>query len=957
MNKEKIFAVMLCVVLLLGCPSPISQELFNQITDHTSPDIVILSPNDESYYAELVTITGEVSDKIDSSEIGIPGSLSYEIISLSGTSDPVMVDLFSDDDTTSFSFQFSTSDLDGTIVVRLTALDWNDNSVTVMLTLLDTGNDIPSFQVDPGNHEVSLYWAEVPGATEYTLYYTTDGTLPSAVYGDRIENITTVHTESNPLVLTLNTDGITNGNLNVFLLEASNVDNNDTWLSDYIETIPLSTLSMAPKIIGVNGAIQVSWQAIAGMDAYEVWRSTMLNGSYINISGTYHGTSMTDSQVLDDQTYYYKVKPAMTGAIESEIVSGQTFPIPENGGEIAGFTDTPGTANSVAVYGSYAFITDYRTGGSNSMMQVVDISTPSSPFIVATHDLVGGYAMDIAVDGTYAYIAAEGYLHIVRISDPTSPVKEVSLLGPLPNGVQGVFCNNGYLYIACGSTGVYIIDTANIPSMMEDQHLSDYDEALISSGNYSYDVFPMNNNTIYIADGTNGFVAVDVIDKTSPVPGKKYPNATNTNFPDGSSTSGNVVSLAVYDDGSHPDGAYAVVADRNLGFYTVDLFSEDNYGLLANSYFDSPGIPQDVTLDSEYAYLADGGAGIYLMSLMDATQVNIVATVNTPGISGRAVLNGEHLYVADGMVGGMQVLSFDVPDSPAKIGDIATVGDARGLAVNGEFSYIADGDNGLQILEVPSPGSISSRGNLPLGVPANNIEVVGNYAFLGCGEILESGYLKVVNVADPDNPLLVGSSEMPSTAGALELRGHHLFITDRNNGFQIFDVSDPANPEIVGFYNYPGSILSTDITVEGDYAYLTGDVYIGLVVVDITDLSEPAFVAEYVTGKGLGVRVRDDTAYIADQNGGLEVVDLSNLGSISSWPNSTAALYDLALGGNYVFGVDYTSGLQVYNVSLQNLPGYVGSAAAAGTQVKGIRVLGRHAFLADGTGLSIMLIE
>ena len=178
-----------------------------------------------------------------------------------------------------------------------------------------------------------------------------------------------------------------------------------------------------------------------------------------------------------------------------------------------------------------------------------------------------------------------------------------------------------------------------------------------------------------------------------------------------------------------------------------------------------------------------------------------VATVTTPGIAERAVLSGDYLYVADGMVGGLQVLSFAVPDSPAKIGDIAT----------GEFAYIAyagNEDGGLQILEVSWPGSPSTGGNPSLGVPANNIEVVGNYAFLGCGETMASGYLKIVNVVDPNTPVPVGSAEIASTAGALELRGHHLFITDRNNGFQIFDVSDPANPEIVGFYNYASSILS-----------------------------------------------------------------------------------------------------------------------------------------------------
>ncbi len=953
MNRVKIVILLLCVLVFLGCPLPITQQLFNRITDRTGPGIVILSPEDKSYYTETVTITGEVADTAGGSESGSTKSLSYKIVSLNNISDAVSVDIQQGSDAVPFTFQFSTSDLDGTIVVELTALDWNGNQGTVSMTLLDSGNDIPSFQVEAGNHEVSLYWAEVPGAAEYTLYYTTDGTMPSPLYGKRIENISTIYTQSSPLVLTRDIHGITNGNLHVFLLEASNSDGSSTWVSGYIKTIPLSTLSLAPKTMGEKGSINVSWQSIPGTEEYEVLRSTTLAGSYINISGTYRGTSLADHQVTDDQTYYYKVKPAMTGAIESQVVSGQTFPLLADGGEVVGSVDTLGTAYGIDVYGSYVFIAG-NLNSSNSTMQVVDISTPSSPYIMATYTLDSGNAFDVAVDGTYAYIAAEGVLQIVDISNPGSPKQQVRLNGPSPNGALGVALYDGYLYVACGSTGVYIINTANVPSMVDDQPLSAYQEALIPAADFAYDVFVLNNKIIYVADGSNGFFAVDVSTKTTPVTGKKYPN-TSSAFP--GSGSGKVVSLAVYDDGSHPDGAYAVVADSSLGFYTVDLFSQADYVLLANSYFNSAGIPEDVTVDGNYAYLADGSSGIYLLSLADASEVNITAIVNTPGIAERVSFSGGYLYVADGTVGGMQVLSFSPPDSPVKIGNISTSGNARGLAINGTFAYVADGDSGLQILDISSPNSPTTRGKLSLGIPANDIEVVGNYAFLGCGEISLSGYLKVVNVADPDAPVLVGSAGTTSTAGALELRGHYLFITDRNTGFEIFDVSDPADPKIVGFYNHSSSILSNDITVNGQYAYLAGDYYMGLVVVDISDLSEPAFAAQFSTGQGLGVQVRDNTAYVADQNGGLEVVDVSNLGSISSWSNISSALYDLALGGNYVFGVDYSTGLKVYNVSLREWPGYVASAAAAGSQVRAVRIRGRYAFLADGTGLSVMLLK
>ncbi|RJP23130.1 MAG: hypothetical protein C4520_06870, partial [Candidatus Abyssobacteria bacterium SURF_5] len=56
-------------------------------------------------------------------------------------------------------------------------------------------------------------------------------------------------------------------------------------------------------------------------------------------------------------------------------------------------------ASDVAVSGSYAYIADGAVG-----LRIVDVTDPTSPFVAGSID-TPGYAQSVAVSGSYAYIA------------------------------------------------------------------------------------------------------------------------------------------------------------------------------------------------------------------------------------------------------------------------------------------------------------------------------------------------------------------------------------------------------------------------------------------------------------------------------------------------------------------------------------------------------------------------
>ncbi|WP_457593285.1 hypothetical protein, partial [Hydrogenimonas sp.] len=88
--------------------------------------------------------------------------------------------------------------------------------------------------------------------------------------------------------------------------------------------------------------------------------------------------------------------------------------------QILGSTDTPGSANGVAISsdGTKAYVADNYSG-----LQIIDISDPANPTILGGVD-TPGYASGVAIssDGTKACVADDySGLQIVDISDPANP--------------------------------------------------------------------------------------------------------------------------------------------------------------------------------------------------------------------------------------------------------------------------------------------------------------------------------------------------------------------------------------------------------------------------------------------------------------------------------------------------------------------------------------------------------
>ena len=436
-GRSAIITLMLVTILLISCPNPLTQVMVVNVKDHMAPVIVVTSPTEGSLCANIVEIVGKVTDTAtESGDDGLVRSLSYTV---PGSTVAGSIAFGSDG---TFSFQFSTVTLGTNFIVAIAAVDWNGNTGTASLPLQkQAGNGIPSLAVDPGNKHVTVTWGPVPHTMSYTLYYTTNGALPSEQVGMKKEHV------ASPYVLS----SLANGDLLVVQLRAIPEAGWPESISNYLTTIPLCPQTLAPRVAGEFRQIRIDWPSISATSTFEVWRAMEQNGTYYNLSGSIESTSYVDTSVSSGTWYWYKVRPTLLGSTMSFSNGGQTDPFGlPNPAIVSTFRST--NAYGVAISGFYAYVADGPSG-----LRVIDISNPLSPVLKGTCPTTN--ALGVVVSGSYAYVAdSQSGLRVIDISNPLSPALKATCS---TTNALGVAVSGSFAYVADYTSGLRVIDISN----------------------------------------------------------------------------------------------------------------------------------------------------------------------------------------------------------------------------------------------------------------------------------------------------------------------------------------------------------------------------------------------------------------------------------------------------------------------------------------------------------------
>src|SRR5262249_39090298 len=292
-----------------------------------------------------------------------------------------------------------------------------------------------------------------------------------------------------------------------------------------------------------------------------------------------------------------------------------------------------------------------------------------------------------------------------------------------------------------------------------------------------------------------------------------------------------------------------------------------------------------------------------------AERVGQIEERRAPGPLGIA-LSGEYAYLA-AWRHGLRVLKVSDPKEPKEVAECRIEGDARDVVVAGGYAYVAAQQGGLRILDLSRPASPKEVGFCRMLREAAVVVVAEKLAYVADvykkdGALYSS--LRVVDVSDPKTPTVVGSLERPGQLLGLAVAGQHVFAATRQDFFYVVDVSDPKAPKEV--------------------AALQG------------------------TGEGQGVVLAGKHAYIPDRDGFLHIVDVSDPKApklVGSSPDEPGIALAAAIDGHHVYVCSKRAFLHVLDVSDPPTPVWVGSYKLAG-RANGVTVVAGLVYVNDGEG-------
>jgi hypothetical protein len=239
----------------------------------------------------------------------------------------------------------------------------------------------------------------------------------------------------------------------------------------------------------------------------------------------------------------------------------------------------------------------------------------------------------------------------------------------------------------------------------------------------------------------------------------------------------------------YKEGNYLYVADKAGGMTILDV-SDPNAPKLAGR--DNPsGIHGDAVYKSgNYAYWVggDGGAG-YFMATDVSNPLKPVNKVMVPlfgGNSGSSIwAEGEQAYVGDAR-GNFYVINIFNPLNPALQGGINAVDNsssAYDLVKKDKYIYLANGSQGLCIIDVSTPQLPRQLGKLTLLDAAYDCKVDDRYAYVAYSW---GGFVKV-DISDPSKPIQVSNLADPSNASfhSVSLCCDYAYLADNGRHYLV----------------------------------------------------------------------------------------------------------------------------------------------------------------------------
>jgi hypothetical protein len=433
----------------------------------------------------------------------------------------------------------------------------------------------------------------------------------------------------------------------------------------------------------------------------------------------------------------------------------------------------------------------------------------------------------------------------------------------------------------------------------------------------------------------------------------------------------------------------AYIAGGDDGLQVVDVLNRDAPSLMVTKKISTSTVNRVMVQDG-YVYLAAGSAGL---QILDSDDLEDIAGSLPTTQAVQLDVNGNTVFVADENEGLLIVDAAD-KENPSKVASENAFGGIEDMKRSGNFAYVVDGDGKLcsvDITNIQNPGS-------PACLDADNFYsslIVSGATIFAAAEY--DGLLSIIDISETGEMQVSGSYLTPAYGQSSTISGNDLFASQDGNSFAILDISNPAetrlknvfrtsqgiaiedafivnntaflailgpgleivdlsdpdNPQLIGEYLYSGNEFgyASKIIVSGSYAYVAAAFgsFHGVYVYNVSDLHHPRPAAAYQSaGYPNDMARKDQTLYLADGSGGLEILNIANppgITLINKYVDMTS-VEGISITGNYAYIADEFNGLAILDISNPYSLSVLGIYNTVG-MANDVEVSGTHAYVTE----------
>jgi hypothetical protein len=345
--------------------------------------------------------------------------------------------------------------------------------------------------------------------------------------------------------------------------------------------------------------------------------------------------------------------------------------------------------------------------------------------------------------------------------------------------------------------------TLDLTSTTEGTTYASSDLTICNFGTPDGNVFAGNNGTCTITVTNSGFSV-------------QATGTVSTFTP----TALSFLAIPGFANGVDVNGNYAYVAAGAAGLQVVNVSDRANPTIAGS--LPLAGNTNDVRLLGNFAYIAGGSAGLQVVDITNPAVPVLRGTLPTSGNALDVAVRGTTAYIANGS--NLFIADVTNPAVMSRLGTLALSGTIQGVDVDTtrNLAVVAAGNAGIYVVDISNPSAPVLLGTTTTG-DARDVAIQGNYAFVA--DYLNSTVS--VDITSPSAPTAVSHIADPNLGGFLQditLSGTFALGADVKffNGIPITDISTPTNllpRAILNFTQRDDNGMG--IAADGAYAYLT----------------------------------------------------------------------------------------------------------------------------------------